>query len=519
MIAIKIDVFSHNVKVHGFGYRGKEVLLEFCRTLAQYGMTRAGHNRYVRTMLRVYAATTADRREFRFQRSQLDDLVAHLKYHGFMDNNIEINYRSVPVGVEVDMMLDPNLKPYDYQVPLIDFLSQVPAADVMAPDERTKVTTLQTGKGKTNCSLMACARIGKRVMLILKGMYVDKWISDVKKAYKIEKDDLLVIRGSADLKTLMQMAQAGVLNAKFIICTNKTLYNYLEAYEQYREDIVQLGYSILPENLFGELGVGVRLIDEVHMDFHLNYRLDLYTNVELTINLSATLESDDKFMNRMYEVAFPNKTRFGMEYDKYIAVRALTYRINDMRTVRWKAKGRGSYSHLMFEESIMKNKTLLDNYLNMITNIVENSYVSKCEEGQKMLVFAYTVELCGIIAKHLASKYPSLKINRYTAEEKYEVLLESDISVSTIKSAGTAVDIPGLIAVLMTDALGSRQGNSQALGRLRKFVSGPWTGLTPHFYYLVCLDIPKHIEYHERKIENFSNKALSHKTLTTSFRI
>lgn len=509
MKTIRIDVFSHNVKVYGFSYRGKEALLDYCRGMAQYGLSKVAHNRFVRVMLRVFAASTADRSEFRFQKSQLEDLLRHLNFHGFTSAEIEINVREVLPGVPADMRMHKHILLRDYQVPIVEFLV------FPAP---VKVVTLQTGKGKTLCALKACAEIGKRTFLVIKGMYVEKWVSDVREAYQLKAGELIVVRGSAQLKDLMALAEAGELDCKFIICTNKTLYNYLEDYEKFKKDITTLGFPFMPEEFFEKLGVGVRLIDEVHQDFHLNFRLDLYTNVETTINLSATLESDDPFMNRMYEVAFPMKSRFqGAVYDKYIAVKALVYTMNNPNKIRWKAKGRGSYSHIMFEESLMKDKALLARYLEMITIVVENSYIVKREDGQKMLIFAASVQLCGIIAEHLASKWPSLAINRYVSEDNYEVLLSSDIAVSTLKSAGTAVDIPGLMICLMTDALGSKQGNSQALGRLR--VLKDWPGITPEFLYLVCRDIPKHIEYHERKVENFSDKVLSHKTLTMNYRL
>ena len=54
-------------------------------------------------------------------------------------------------------------------------------------------------------------------------------------------------------------------------------------------------YGCNPEDFFNLINVGIRLIDEVHQDFHLNFKIDLYTNVKKTISLSATLQSDNKF--------------------------------------------------------------------------------------------------------------------------------------------------------------------------------------------------------------------------------
>ncbi|MNL29466.1 hypothetical protein D3C87_1511480 [compost metagenome] len=94
-------------------------------------------------------------------------------------------------------------------------------------------------------------------------------------------------------------------------------------------------------------------------------------------------------------------------------------------------------------------------------------------------------------------------------------MLESDIIVSTLKSLGTAQDIPKLLHVYMTDGLGSSQANLQAMGRLRDTILKIWPDAVPTFYYLVCEDIEKHIEYHERKKETFQGRVVSHLLFST----
>jgi hypothetical protein len=89
-----------------------------------------------------------------------------------------------------------------------------------------------------------------------------------------------------------------------------------------------------------------------------------------------------------------------------------------------------------------------------------------------------------------------LKVNRYVDEDPFEYLLEADLCFSTVLSAGTAVDISMLKTVIMSNSLDSIQSNIQAFGRLREIKD-----LTLRFVYLVCLDIPKQVEYHKSKKE------------------
>ncbi|MGZ7230841.1 hypothetical protein ACXWOM_10305, partial [Streptococcus pyogenes] len=75
--------------------------------------------------------------------------------------------------------------------------------------------------------------------------------------------------------------------------SNRTYENYLRAFEKHENELADLGYMCPPDDLFEKLGVGTRLVDEVHMQFYANYRLDLYTHVPQAISLSATLISKD----------------------------------------------------------------------------------------------------------------------------------------------------------------------------------------------------------------------------------
>lgn len=655
---IRIDVYSHNLKVSRYNtQRGREAMLDFCKGLVEYGLKMVGPRKFIREMIRVYAAATKDRSEFRFHRNQLDELLEHLKNWNYQEGQVEVVHHPLYTPEPVTFNMDKNFVARDYQIKPIEYL--------IDDNENTKILVVQTGKGKsltdesnvltptgwvkmkhikvddtiiawdgthtkvmgtypqgiedvyevelyeggsvtvsgdhlwrilesrrlspsgtritdtlsirdslkeghsvhlpalrgkhndqlvwcavkrvtyvgeapTRCieiehpdklfvtdsyivthntamSLAALAQIKTRVALIIKGMYVDKWISDVREMYGLKPGEIMVVRGSKDLINIIELAKAGELDAKFIIITNKTLYNYFKAYEG--GNLESVGYGCKPEELFEVLRVGVRQIDEVHQDFHLNFRIDLYTHVPKTISLSATMESDDKFINRMYELMFPPSIRFhGIAYDKYISVQALFYKAEDIRKIRYVGR-RKSYSHVQFEQSLMKQKRLLKKYMDLISLVVNKSYLRKREKGQKMLIFCATVDMCTLVRDHLERtlEQEKLDIRRYVSEDSYDNLLEADVIVSTIKSAGTAVDIPHLRTCFMTDALFSRQANEQTVGRLRRLKK--WPDVTPEFIYLVCEDIPQHIRYHQHKENVLADKVLTQKTFNLGTRL
>ena len=172
---------------------------------------------------------------------------------------------------------------------------------------------------------------------------------------------------------------------------------------------------------------------------------------------------------------------------------------------------------MLFEQSIMKQKDILKAYMDMVGMVITETYLQEFKRGQKCLVYAATVEMCTKLHRHFEQLFPEHKVVLHVQGTSIEDTYKGEIIVSTLKSLGTAQDIPDLLTVIMTDALGSSTANLQAFGRLRELLQ--WEGSVPKFYYLVCADIDKHIEYHHRKKEAFTGRVLSHKYVPTGVTI
>jgi hypothetical protein len=120
------------------------------------------------------------------------------------------------------------------------------------------------------------------------------------------------------------------------------------------------------------------------------------------------------------------------------------------------------------------------------------------------------VEMCTQLTKHFSDKYPNLNVKRYVQDDPMENLLDAGIRFTTILSGGTAHDIPDLTTVILTIAIDSVQANVQAFGRLRELPDS-----AVQFYYFVCDDIPKHTQYHERKVQMLEKRAKSFREIFT----
>lgn len=510
MVELTLVVATHHFLVRSIQAAAYPHVISFTQRFIERGQVRIPNPGRRPTILfnqpvRVYAAATADRKEFRFHINCLPQFLEHMALHFIKDEKIQRIDLLPPAAKKVRLPIKPEWSDRDHQVPVISYgLQDLPVS---------KFVDLQTGKGKSYSAMRIMAERGVLAVILIKPMYIDKWILDIAKTYDIDTKRIMRVEGGKHLMALIDQAKMGLLDCDLILISNKTYQNWLKTYERFGAASLDLGYGCTPEQFFETLEAGFRLIDEVHQDFHLNFKLDLYTHVEQSLSLSATLLGDNDFINSMYELAYPLKDRYqGGAYDKYARAEAIIYRAADPRRLRWKDAASGYYSHHTFEQSLLRkgNEQMLSNYFTLIRRVLENKWLgAEYHPGDRAIVFVASIAMATALTEYLKKIYPTKDVRRYVEDDPYDNLMDPDLRVSTLLSAGTAVDIALLTHVVMTTALSSSQGNVQGFGRLRKLPDER----TPTFSYFVCEDIPKHIEYHEKKRKILETRALHYKAV------
>lgn len=486
----------------------QNAITEYSRTyLLEIKHMKMWNNKVVTQKKKMYGVRTLNPLVFRFHINQYDQFISFMATKGFTNPTVTTEPLYKPV--EVDLEITTDKRPRDNQPEIIDYL---------VSEGSKKVIELQAGQGKTLCALFAASSLGFRVALDIKPMYIERWLDDLAREggiYSLTPSEVTVVRGSKALGNLIQTALTGEMNYKFIVFSNKTLAIYYKEYIA-GENMAKY-HDVAPQDLLKTLGVGVRITDEAHQDFHSCFRADLFTHVLKTISLSATLDPDDPFLKQMYEVIYPKDLRFGgSTYHKYVDVISVPFKIDKTikSRVRFNQKGMMSYNQNVYEESILDSKKRTSNYLHMVTDLTTKYFIEKRYGEHRLLIFAGRVDMCVEIVEHLSKEYPNLRIGKYTEEESYEILDELDIIVSTPISAGTAVDISKLQVCINLVALGSTQANLQMIGRLRELRG---IDINPLFIYIYCTDIEKHIEYHRKKRDStFKGKTLSYVDLQPS---
>lgn len=497
---MKIDVYSHSFMITEALPAEKKVIDAFCRGLVQFEMViNEGVKSY--RAAKVFASANKSRTYYRLHINSLKGFLDHLSYHQIRREDYEVVNHPALFETRHKVKFDvlELQTPRDPQPKIIEHVCS---------EGTNKIVTLQTGKGKTFLTKYCMNQLSVRTVCFMKSSYIDRWIPDMEKTFNFKRGEILNISGSKSLSALMYMALAGELaKVKLIFISTNTYTKCINEYEEYG---VTERFPVPPGEFFSTLNIGMAVLDEGHQFPHQIMKLFCYTHVPKFVTLSATLDTMDAFMTKIYELMYPRDERCnGDYYDVYINVCAIKFQLNRPRNLRWKGFG-GAYNHNTFEASLMtnKNRVELKNYLDLIKWVVDDKFVKVMEKGQKMLVFCGTVKLCTLVQKYLQKMFPQLSVGRYVSGDKMTVFDHSDLVVSTVLSAGTAVDIPNLRLSLMTTAIDSQQSNEQTLGRTRRMIG--WPALTPEFLYFCCTSIDKHIRYHNNKEEFFKNKVLYH---------
>jgi len=387
----------------------------------------------------------------------------------------------------------------------VEFLAEEEARCISISDpSKLYVTDDFIVTHNTVTGLITLSELQSKVLIVVLPSYMEKWAGDVSTILKIKKKEIMLISGANNLKGLMTGAVEGTIDAKFIIISLRTINNYFKTYEEKCGDLSETGYDLKPEELCETLNIGSMLIDETHQHLHAVYKLLSYMHVPRVLALSATLISDDPMISKIQHLIFPREIRFDeVKMKKYIKCYAISYNFRDIHKskIRSTEFGSKSYSHIAFEKSIIKNNVVLGNYLKIIADLTKIGYINDYQKGDKLLIFAASINMCTIITEYIKKLYPDKDVRRYVEADPYENAIDADIRVSSLLSLGTAIDVPGLRATIMTTNVNSPVSNLQGLGRLRELKDRD-----VKFMYMYSDQIPKQREYHKKKMDLFYDR-------------
>lgn len=494
MKKMRIDLYTHFFKVSHVHPSAYYALRRAFQELLQVQFVKI-RGKVQKQNKNIFAAKS-DEGEYRFHINYLPRFKEMLR-DGLI-NDDEINYfkHEYPEPEEIDVKVPEKFQMRDYQEEALSYILD---------EGHSKLVAFSMGLGKTLTAVKAGELLGYRTIIIVLGRYKEKWRDDVLELYGPDTNFMLV-KGLAHLLSLIEQAKEGKPVPDVIIVTTTTMQLYIKEWEKHQGKEIE--GMVPPEEMYEILKIGYRIIDEAHQHFHMVFKNDLYSNLYKAVYLTATLESNDKFIQAMYNLIWPRAMRGqAVKPAPYDKTTALLYQHLNPDRVRWKSNQ--GYSHVMYEQSIWKHIPSRVEYLDMIGDVVEQKFLPLYEPGKKMLIFCSLVDTCKEVADYLNQRFKDKKwqISKFTAEDNKEIIDTNDITVSTLGKAGTALDISGLIVCFNTVALAEPKANLQAKGRLRDLSKKPgFEHIVPEYIYTVATDIPRHVQYHQEKKMLFAGR-------------
>lgn len=457
-----------------------------------------------------YYCVTANQGEYRFHISVLDDFFTFLSNKGYPKHLFEVRElsRKYPVArAEFNWISTKTLREED----------QVPPVEFMLQDAPRRIAELQAGSGKTLMSQYVLYKSGMRGMIVMQPMFIPRWVCPdgleaelgINENSKFKgTQDLLVVDSTADFINLIESALNNYLEARLIVISNTVIRSYLNYYFSSNGDLEK--YGCAPEDLMRILGVGIRIMEEAHLDINLNYKMDCCFNTWKTIYLSATLTTNGShFMRKIYEKMFPDDDAIAMAYKIYTVVKGYSYNVDNPK--RYRVNGyMGMYNHALFEAAVIRFGKFR-RYMDIVYYMLDDNFFQTYKPGQKAIIYLYRTDLCVEGAKLLRQRYPNMKVSYKIGEVSDAEGYSGDIIVTTLKSTGTGKDIPNVAFVGVTISINSEQTNEQVKGRARK----PNDDTIPVFAYCYANNIEKHLKYHNEKKRIFQGKVLCHQELST----
>ena len=481
MILIEVTPLSYRIKVHQNGQL-IGTYLNLGKHLRKFEHTTWDRRLFRMVLQRRYVYYNKDTQTLYVPRFDLDAFCRLLEENS-------INYKIVHLPLQEGKSVDIRLKDGVY-----DRSEQQTAAIKFLTTHNGSLRGLSstTGFGKTYCAVKTVSIIGRRAMFCVMGL-VDQWKNAIFQFTELTEEDVYIIKGAQSMKTLLTEIDK-TLFPKIIIASIGTIRNYALNDETYEE---------FPPftDIFDILRVGVKGIDEAHLSFHATLMIDLQTNAEINIALTATFLRTEQQVAAIFDAHYPRLIRFGEnEFTRYIEIYSYSFSAGGIIPQKAYMTAMG-YNHSKLEEWLLrKDKKILDYIFRTVYSpAIFGHYINRKRVGQRLLIICSSVVMCEWFYQKLSTVLPkeeNLSIVIYIEGVEDDVLSTYDIIISTPKKGGTGRDIKDLRTVLMTVATGAETTNLQSLGRLRELRS---TGDTPIYIYTWCRDIRQHNTYHQSR--------------------
>lgn len=429
-------------------------------------------------------------------------------------NDCEIKYDLYDEFKEMEFEYEEIIAPRnDEQVDVINFITgqQDHAANI---DASQIFLVKQPGFGKTFCSGVGLCKYGVKTLIIMhRDQLRVQWMNSLYKMNGLNSSYVHEIDSSEELYEIA----TGEYKPNYDV--------YLMTHATFRAGLKRIGSMKLAMNIGKNLGIGLKIIDEAHLEFKDTILMDFIFNVKRNLYLTATDGRSSKDENSIFRHVFsscvyykpsamltdnrPKKwvNYYGVEVNTHLNKNIYKYRV-----VGSKSMTPASYGQWV----IKRDKTL--QHFKCCRDIVKLLF--KEDQYAKLIIFMPLIDLCEECAYFLTmelQKDPEFPydvdirtINSKNSKKDNELAKHSDIIVTTIGSCGTGTDIPGITGIISCSPFCSKIIASQVFGRIR------YCGKICSYYDIWDSSVPMDKYWYQSRKRTLGHLALNVRELSWS---
>lgn len=298
---------------------------------------------------------------------------------------------------------------------------------------------------------------------------------------------------------------------------------YLMTHATFRAGINRIQKMKDVMNITKNLGIGLKIIDEAHLEFRDTLIMDSCFNVKRNLYLTATAGRSAKDENSIFRHVFSSAifykpslmltSNMPKKWVNYTTVEIDTHckpNIYKYRVAGGKGMNGPSYGKWVIQYD--KNNT----HFKCIVDLLKLAFEK--DQYSKVLVFLPLIDLCEECAYFLKRKLDNDKDFTYdldirticskNSKKDNEYAKKSDVIITTIQSCGTGTDIKGITTIISCSPYVSRITCQQVFGRIR------YNGKIGDYYDIYDASVPMDRFWLKSRNKTFKQLALNVKHIT-----